>query len=82
MDKAKKRNEYTDAIRQSGHIKRCLKCLCKCVGVLYQCSMCVGGTTRGCMGIAVGCSVRVTVCCSASIVVGIGKYQALAQILS
>lgn len=82
MEKVKTRNEYTDAISQRGHIKRCLNWLCKCIRVLYQCSMCVGGTTRGCMGIAVGCSVRVTVCCSASVVVGIGKYQALAQILS
>lgn len=47
-------------------------------GCLYQCSMRVGGTSRGGMGIAVGCGVCVAVCCSASIVVGIGKHQALA----
>lgn len=53
-------------------------CVCVC---MYQCSMCIGGTSRGGMGVAVGCGVCVAVCCSASIVVGIGKHQALAQML-
>ena len=43
--------------------------------------MCIGGVGRGSVGVAatVGGGVSVAVCSSASVVVGIGEHQALAQ---
>lgn len=85
-EKSRTSTEYT-SISVQAHIPLCVcwylhvckRCMCGC---LYQCSMCIVGTSRGSMGIAVGCGVCVAVCCSASIVVGIGKHQTLAQMLS
>lgn len=51
-------------------------------GYLYQGSVCISGTTRRCMGIAVGCGMCVAVCCRVSIAMGIGKHQTLAKIIS
>lgn len=51
-------------------------------GYLYQGGVCIGGTTRCCMGIAVGCGMCVAVCCCVSIAVRIGKHQTLAKIIS
>ena len=59
---------------------------CACTSVMcggpYQRSVCIGGTSSSSMGVAVGGGMCIAVCCSASIVVGIGKHQALAQIFS
>lgn len=49
---------------------------------MYQGSMCIGGTTRSCMGVAVGCGMCVAVCRRVSIAMGIGKHQTLAKIFS
>lgn len=46
----------------------------------HQSSMCIGGVGRGGVGVAtVGGGVGVAVCSSASIVVGVGEHQTLAQ---
>lgn len=75
-ERSKTRTKYIHARSGWSYIKKYVgACTCGC---LYQCSMRVGGTSRGGMSVGVGCGMCVAVCCSATIVVRIGKHQALA----
>lgn len=48
---------------------------------LYQSSMCIGGISRGDMGVTVGCGMCIALHCRSTIMMGIGKHQTLAQTL-